>query len=282
MRSGGSAVFRLVVLALGLALLASAGPAFALALVPAPDRGVADGAQILDASDRAAVADAIDGIASSTGARVAVLTLSDAAGEDPKAIAVRTVNAWQLGKRSALLLVVMNPHELYIQPGDDLASALDEPTASAICHDTIAPKMRSGASREAILAGVAGIQSAIRSGGGGHGLPWGMIMGAGLGLGALFGLIWLVRWLQMGPCEECGRRVHGVKRVVVQPGYQSEGRGERSFACACGHVTVVPFSIGMLQSSSSSDSSSSSWDSSSSSSPDSSSSSGSGGGGSDW
>ena len=271
----------LLLLALGFTLLAAPGPAFALALVPTPERGVADGARILEASDRAAVADAIDGVASSTGARVAVLTLSDAAGEEPKTIAVRTVNAWQLGKRSALLLVVMNPHKLYIQPGDDLASALDEPTASAICHDTIAPKMREGASREAILAGVAAIQNAIKSGGG-HSQLRGIVVGVVLGLGALFGLIWLVRLFQMGLCEECGRRVHGVKRILEQPGYQSEGKGERRFACACGHVTIVPFSIAMLQSYSSSDSSSSSWDSSSSSSSDSSSSSGSGGGGSDW
>jgi hypothetical protein len=86
-------------------------------------------------------------------------------------------------------------------------------------------------------------------------------MGVALGLGALFGLIWLVRLFQMGLCEECGRRVHGVKRILEQPGYQSEGKGERRFACACGHVTIVPFSIGMLQAYSSSDSSSSSWDS---------------------
>src|SRR3974390_2697525 len=102
MRSRGLAVFTLLLLGFAFAFLALPRPAFALAVVPTPERGGADGARILEASDRAAVADALDAVASSTGARVAVLTLPDAAGEDPKSIAVRTVNAWPLGERSAL------------------------------------------------------------------------------------------------------------------------------------------------------------------------------------
>jgi hypothetical protein len=78
----GPGAVTLLLLALAFTFLAHPRPAFALALVPTPERGVADVAGILEASDHVAVADAIDGVASSTGARVAVLTLSDAAGED--------------------------------------------------------------------------------------------------------------------------------------------------------------------------------------------------------
>jgi len=95
------------------------------------------------------------------GAQLVVVTLRDAGGESPKDIAVRTLNAWAAGRRSAVLLVLMNPRKLYIQPGTDLADVLDEPTASAICASVVAPKLRAGDKAGALRAGLEAIADKV-------------------------------------------------------------------------------------------------------------------------
>lgn len=124
-------------------------------LDPAAARDVvADEAHLLDDAQRIGIEDRIQDVLRRGGVQLCVLTLADARGRAPKSIAVDTLNAWNAGQNSALLLVCLSPRQLFVQPGTALAVALDEPTASAICRDRIAPLMRSSNPAGAIRAGV--------------------------------------------------------------------------------------------------------------------------------
>lgn len=284
-----------------------ATPARAQAPVPEPpaDGWVVDGAGLLKPGEIEALREHARTCEREEGVRLAVLTLADARGEEPKAIAVRTLNEWRLGRRSVLLLVVMNPKKLYLQPGIELNATFDEPTSSALCRDAVAPKMRT-APGEALLAGLKAIHARVkmpqpsspsaRASSGTIDLsgPLGCGCCGGTGLVGLVGLFFVSRRFAK-KCASCGGRLSGTSRTAVPATYASAGKGERCFSCrGCGASFVEPFVIPMLLESTlststwDSSSSSSSYDSGSSSSSSdsgsssSSSSDGSGGGGSDF
>jgi uncharacterized protein len=146
-----------------LAALMLATPAWAEAPVPteAPATRIHDGAGLLTPSELDALTRERMRLSLNARAQLVVVTLRDAGGESPKDIAVRTLNAWTTGRRSAVLLVLMNPRKLYIQPGTDLADVLDEPTASAICASVVAPKLRAGDKAGAIQAGLEAIAAKV-------------------------------------------------------------------------------------------------------------------------
>ena len=100
------------------AIFAYAAPAFAQAPVPPPPAGsfVSDAAGILTQDERASLEAVAAKSESEDGVRLAVLTLASSNGEEPKSIAVRTLNSWNVGRRSVLLLVILDPRKLYVQP----------------------------------------------------------------------------------------------------------------------------------------------------------------------
>jgi uncharacterized protein len=308
-------------LLLTLSLLAlSAVSSSAWASVPSspPPSWIYDGANLLTSAEIAELSAQKEQLEQQIGARLVVLTLAEADGETPKSIAVRTLNEWNAGRNSALLLVLLSPRELYIQPGTDLAPVLNSATSSSICSGVIAPKLRSGERAAAIRAGLAAIaarintsvaasesssQSSVSTMSPPSEVPQQALRAfpifsvAGL-VGLVLGALGLSR-LRRRKCQECGTRMKKKSRVTQSPTYFLSGEGVHTFSCGgCGYSVAETYFISQLveSSTSSSDSSStysssdSSWSSSSSdfssdSSSDSSSSSSSdssGGGGSSW
>ncbi|HZI14621.1 MAG TPA: TPM domain-containing protein [Myxococcus sp.] len=281
-----------------LALLALASPVWALAPVPAaaPPSWVHDGAGLLTPEELTALTTRKEQLEQQTGVRLVVLTLASAGGESPKDIAVRTLNEWNAGRKSVLLLVLMSPRELYIQPGTDLATVLDSATASAICSKVVAPRMRGGEQGAALREGLEAI--AARAQGSGPPLPQrDLPPGASApeepgsldwlawlaGLGAVAGAGWGLSRLRGRKCQLCGARMKQSKEVITRPTYTSAGRGRRHYQCrSCGLSFSEEHVIAQLGTSTILASSSESSSSSDSSSSSSSSSTGSGGGGSSW
>src|SRR5579872_2631350 len=75
---------------------------------------VEDRASILSPSELAAIESRVQSFAAREHVQLAVLTVADAGTSSPKAIAVSTLNEWNAGQRSVLLLVCMNPHAVYV------------------------------------------------------------------------------------------------------------------------------------------------------------------------
>jgi uncharacterized membrane protein YgcG len=145
------------------ALLLAAPAVRAADLPPAPNGVVADVAHLYSPDERAAFEALGRQILADQKVVLRVLTLPDSKGEAPKAIAVRTLNSWKVGERSVLLLVVMNPRALYLQPGTALSSIFDARTSAAICEG-MAPQMRSKAFADAAQTGLWGIRNRLAAG----------------------------------------------------------------------------------------------------------------------
>lgn len=78
---------------------------------------------------------------------------------DPKGAAMATLNTWGMGPQSALILISFSPRKIYIQPGDGMASALDQATSEHIARDVIAPRLKRGDLKGGIVAGLLEISS---------------------------------------------------------------------------------------------------------------------------
>jgi uncharacterized protein len=305
-------------------LLAIAGALVALApavaraqadVPPRPAGWVADEAKLISPEERQRLEAFSEDVYARHAVRLAVLTLADAKGEAPKAIAVRTLNSWDPGPRSVLLLVVMNPRKLYVQPGTDLAPKLGEAECSSICAGQMAPHLKAQRYAAGLTAGLEAIRDAIvalpaeapaprpRSASPPTAPPSAR-GSAGQGIGdRIFG--WICSLVCMGVvtvpiavitrlirrpavCPRCRQRTVTVSnRTLMEADSMSQGQGERTKRCPCGWTTVDLYTIPRRVRSSYDTTSTSSWDSGSSSSNDSGSSSssssdGSGGGGSDF
>jgi uncharacterized membrane protein YgcG len=301
-----------------LALLAVSSPAWALASVPAspPPSWIHDGAGLLSRAELDSLTARKAQLEQQTGARLVVLTLATADGESPKSIAVRTLNAWNAGRKSALLLVLISPRELYIQPGTDLAPVFDSAAASSICSGVVAPLMRGGDRSAALRAGLEAIAARIASAsdtasGGTASAPsprasaqplhlrrfgespeasspesssweWMAWVGGLAGLGAAG---WGLSRLFAQKCPKCETRMQKSSEIIEQPTTWSTGEGRHTYSCgSCGYSCAETYFITKIVKRTSTtyeDHSSSSWSSSSDSSS-SSSSDRSGGGGSSW
>jgi uncharacterized membrane protein YgcG len=301
-------------------LVAVAGWAHAQGQAPPPHKDVfvSDEAGILRPEELASIEDFVRSVETRDGVRLAVLTVADARGASPKDMAVGTLNSWEVGRRSVMLLVCMSPRELFIQPGTELAAIFDGPTSSAICHDTVAPRMRSGDRAGAIRAGleeivarlhpssaidtvarppmpstapppvpVTGFQREVVGSPSDSVLPCLLAPLLSLGGAAGFYALWQVLRRK---CTGCGRGMRSRRRTVTAPTVLRSGQGVTTYTCdGCGFSVDEAYTIAMLSDTSSSISG---WDFTSS--GDSSSSSfgggdsggfssdGSGGGGSSW
>jgi uncharacterized membrane protein YgcG len=143
-----------------LALIALVAPARASDL-PARPAGawVVDGAGILG-TEQAALEGLAADLGRKTGTRLVVVTVAHAT-RPPETIAIDALNGWRAGKRSACLLVVMDPRNLYVHPGDAVKGAIDSATCTAICAGVMAPLMREGKPAAAVRAGLEAIASRL-------------------------------------------------------------------------------------------------------------------------
>jgi uncharacterized membrane protein YgcG len=268
-------------------------------LSAAPPGWVRDEASLLSADDVRELEDASNRLFETQGIRVGVVTLTDTLGRQPKQVAVDTLNDWAPGPRSALVLVSLNPRELWLQPGTQLATVLDEPTSRSICQDTLAPEVRVGRAKAGLMGALWRIGQAAA-----HpaaAAPVSVLSGLSLsrlgsfplilgllvaGLGVFFG----VRRMNQPVCNGCGRRGMTRNRQILEyPTTLSSGTAEETYTCGCGSSLKRTVTLAMLGSSTSS--TDSSWSSDSFGSSDlgggggdsgGSSSDGSGGGGSSW
>ena len=150
--------------ALGLAvLLLTSGSLLAAEVPPTPPGVVADQARLFSRDDVAKIEALGRQILQEKRVTVRVLTLDDAQGVNPKAVASRALEDWGLGPRGVVLLIVMNPHALYLQPGPGFAAVFDGATSSRICASVVAPQMRLKAFGAAALGGLGAIRTQLAS-----------------------------------------------------------------------------------------------------------------------
>jgi uncharacterized membrane protein YgcG len=120
---------------------------------------VVDNANLLQPAQLEQVKAASQAAERDLGARLGVLLTSGT--PDPKALAVQTINDWQMGPKSALILVSLNPRKVYIQPGNAYASALDASTCTNIVQNTIAPRFKAGDWTGGLLAGLDAVRGRV-------------------------------------------------------------------------------------------------------------------------
>ncbi|HZV03035.1 MAG TPA: TPM domain-containing protein [Planctomycetota bacterium] len=274
-----------------LAVLLATSPAFAQGRSFVEDR-----ASILSPSELAAIESRVQSYAAREHVQLAVLTLADAGTTDPKAIAVATLNEWNAGQRSVLLLICMNPHEVFIQPGTQLASTFDEATASAICRDEVGRRLRAGMRGGAIEAGLDAIEARLkeppRASQQGHPMgPLDFVCCCG-GLSVPLLLVGVVvfsitygtyKLFRGHRCESCDRRIPRGSPVTVErePTLTYPGLSYISYTCVCGFSGRIARNIPSLGGTGS-DGSSYDWGSGGGGSDSGPSSDGGGGGGSSW
>jgi uncharacterized membrane protein YgcG len=278
-------------------LLNLAASVQAVELPPAPRGVVADGASLFSADERAKIEAFGADVLKKESISLRVLTLASSGGEDPKAIAVQALNTWRVGPDSVLLLIVMNPRALYLQPGKALASSFPAQASSAICSETVAPQMRLKAYGAAALAGLGAIRDRLTAPQVADAPPpptqvvpasadsSGFLNSAATAvlqssLLLFMGFAFWLRWkFFVKRCPQCQTRMGETTRVIRSATETTEGLREILYLCpACSFSETRSETIGLLGS----DSSSSDSSSSSSSGSDSGSSDGSGGGGSSW
>lgn len=243
---------------------------------------VTDAAQVCSPAEIEALVSLVSRVQESEGVRLAVLTLKSSRGEDPKAISVRTLNSWRAGRRSVLLLLVLEPRKLYIQPGEDLALRFDETSSSAICRDVIAPRLRSGDRGAALLAGLEAIRGRLQASSPSpsqssvatptapapsfdpssaapsfdpsfaRSSSTNPLVPIFVGV-VVVGLVFFLACFALGKnpltvfsrkCYRCRTPMKSWSRRVVEPGWFTAGQGETTYNCpSCGFSYVEPYTI---------------------------------------
>src|SRR5262249_19204804 len=140
-------------------------PAPAQTVLPArpADSWIVDSAGLLSTEEVGELRAVSERVARERGVRLVLLTIPSLGAEGPQPIAGRALYDWQAGRRSVLLLVSREPRKLYLQPGIELANSFDEPAASALCRDVIAPRLRSGPAGPALRAGFDAVEARLIS-----------------------------------------------------------------------------------------------------------------------
>lgn len=93
--------------------------------------------------------------------QVCILTMPSTMGSEPKDVAVNTLNTWNPGPNSVLILVSLNPRKLYLQPGTSLKNVFTDEVASRICREVIKPHLSQGRNFQGLQAGVDAIRLTI-------------------------------------------------------------------------------------------------------------------------
>lgn len=132
----------------------------AITLPPPTSTNVADGAGLLTDNERATLVEQIQLVKANRAVNIGVITI-DQLDDDPKSVAVRTLNYWQMGPDSVLLLVSLQPRKLYLQPGSNLAYLFDNTNSSTITNSMV-PFMKRKDTLGALLEGIRKIDSTLQ------------------------------------------------------------------------------------------------------------------------
>jgi uncharacterized protein len=153
-------------LVLAALVIPAAGSAQAVAPVPELRERVTDLTGTLDAGQRASLAAKLASLEDDVGAQVAVLLVPTARPEAIEQLALRVVEAWQLGREGvddgALLLVALEDREVRIEVGYGLEGALPDATSRRIIDEAILPHFRNGDMYGGLAAGVDRITAVVR------------------------------------------------------------------------------------------------------------------------
>ncbi len=135
-------------LALGLALLATAAFAQAPAPIPALDSPVVDTTGTLDATARAALEAQARALQQRKGSQLQVLMVASTQPEDIDSYAVRAFEQFKLGRKGVddgvLLVVAKDDRRVRIEVGYGLEGAITDLQSGRIIQEYLAPKFRTG------------------------------------------------------------------------------------------------------------------------------------------
>ncbi|WP_413988863.1 TPM domain-containing protein [Labrys okinawensis] len=153
-----------ICVALALAFLLLASPAFALTFPPLTGR-VVDQANIIPAAERASLEQSLQALEQKSSDQLVVATLSSLQGTDIADYGYQLGRAWGIGQgklnNGVLLIVAPNERKVRIEVGYGLEGTLTDALSSVIIQQAILPKFKAGDMAGGIQAGVAAIQDTL-------------------------------------------------------------------------------------------------------------------------
>lgn len=125
---------------------------------PRPQSWILDQANVLSPEQEARLDAQLTKLEKTTGAEMAIVTLQDTDGREPKAYATVLFNHWGLGKRNVnngmLFLVVMGRRRMEVEVGDGLRGPIPDQWVPGMLTRVVVPRFRSGRAHEGIAQGV--------------------------------------------------------------------------------------------------------------------------------
>jgi uncharacterized protein len=142
----------------------------ALAYVPpAPQGAVTDTSGKLSAADDSVLEEHIAAYRARTTNELAVLVVGSLGAESVDDVAYTTFNTWGVGKKGpdngVLLVIAPSERKMRIETGKGVGDRLTDLESSHILRQKVGPLLAQERFREAILAGLTGIEEALDSGG---------------------------------------------------------------------------------------------------------------------
>ena len=130
-----------------LGFLLATGLAFGQAPIPDPVGHVNDRAQIMAATDIAAVEQLASRLAADTGVEIALLTVHSTLPLSPKDYAVQTLNQWGVGgpeDSGLLILLAMEEKRIEVEVGYGLEGSLPDGLVGAVLDEYVMPYLNEG------------------------------------------------------------------------------------------------------------------------------------------
>lgn len=124
----------------------------AVTIPPANDTRIVDQAELLTPSQTTELAALFSDVQTKQHVNLGLLTLREL-DDAPKAVAVRTLNFWQMSPDSVLVLISLNPRKIFLQPGSNLQYLFTEAASVAVIRDHLIPGLKSGRYGAGILNG---------------------------------------------------------------------------------------------------------------------------------
>ena len=134
--------------------------AFRLAALDVPPLTgrVVDNAGLLSSSEKEELSSYLESLEDTTGAQIAVLTVSTLAGDSLESFGIRVADEWKLGRKDeddgAILLVALAERKIRIEVGYGLEDKLTDMKCGLIIRNVIAPYFQNGDYGGGIAAGV--------------------------------------------------------------------------------------------------------------------------------
>lgn len=200
---------------------------------PRPSGWVVDAAGVLTAGEQQQIEAIAQSLKDSTGAELAVVTVTSTDGLGSKAYAVELFERWGIGEKGKdtgvlLLLVTGDERSVEIEVGYGLEPIITDGAAGRILDEHVVPALRDGQPGHALTAGAEAIAERVRAGLAGESAETDELsetsllalivvaFAALLVLAVLFALLAFVVYMLQRRCPQCRSRVQ-TRQEVVQP-----------------------------------------------------------------